>query len=285
MSRVEQIWRYAVKSMAGERLAETAVGERGVTGDRAWVVRDEESAAICGAKTIGGLMRLAAAYSEAPTAAGSSAVTIRFEDGSKAHSSDVDINDRLGKALGRRVTLCPLIDPANKDHYKRAKSLGNMTESEFRDMLGRIEGEPLPDVGQIPPEFSEYECPIGTYFDVFSLLIVTSRSLETMQERAPGSRFDVRRFRTNLLLDNVDSDDPFPEFAWAGRRASLGTAIFRLARPCVRCVMATRGFQDLEADPKIMRALVKETGGTFGIGASVETPGIVREGDSFTLLD
>ena len=155
MSRVEQIWRYAVKSMAGERLKQTAVGERGVTGDRAWVIRDEESAAICGAKKIGGLMRLAAAYAEAPTAAGSSAVTIRFEDGSTALSSDPDISDRLGKALGRRVTFCPLVAPANKDHYKRAKALDKMGPSELRDMLGLIESEPLPDIRHAPVEVFE----------------------------------------------------------------------------------------------------------------------------------
>jgi hypothetical protein len=285
MSRVKEIWRYPIKSMAGERLTETGVGERGVTGDRAWVIRDEETSAICGAKSIGGLMRLAAAYTDPPTAEGSSAAAIRFEDGSASNSTDPDVHERLSGALGRRVTLWPLIPPTQRDHYKRAVPIGEMSEGDVRAFFGRKDDEPLPDMSNFPVELMEYESPIGTYFDAFPLLVMTTQSLQSMQERAPDSRFDVRRFRPNLLLDGVDSGDPFPELAWTGWRAAVGGAILQLAIPCPRCVMVTRGFQDLEKDPKVMRALVRETRGDFGIGAIVEQPGTIREGDAFTLLD
>ena len=55
---VDEIWRYPVKSMAGERLPGTAVGPQGLTGDRGWAVRDEERGGIRGAKKIPELMVL-----------------------------------------------------------------------------------------------------------------------------------------------------------------------------------------------------------------------------------
>lgn len=285
MARLKEIWRYPVKSMLGERLAESEVGERGVVGDRAWVIRDEESGAICGAKKIAGLMKLGAAYAEAPTAEGSSRATIKFEDGSRVGSTDGDVNERLSAALGRSVTLWPLVPPTEKEHYKRAVAIGDMSEGEVREMFDRRGDELLPDMGGFPVELMEYESPLGTYFDAFPLLIMTTRSLESMQERAPESRFDVRRFRPNLLLDDVDSDDAFPELAWAGRRARIGDSVLKLEVACPRCVMVTRGFSDLEKDPNVMRSLVRETKGDLGIGAVVTTPGVVREGDAFELLD
>ncbi len=285
MSNLKEIWRYPVKSMAGERLKESAIGERGLTGDRAWVIRDEESAAICGAKKIGGLMKLAAAYTEPPTPNGSSAASIRFEDGSAVSTVDNDVHERLSAALGHTVTLWPLVPPSQKEHYKREIALGKMTEAQVRALFARDEGDPLPSMQGIPPELDEYESPIGTYFDAFPLLLMTTRSLETMQQRAPKSRFDVRRFRPNLLIDGVDSDGEFPELAWSGKRAAIGDVVLQLTMRCPRCVMVTREFQDLERDPNVMRELVRGTQGDMGIGATVERPGVVREGDRFKLLD
>ena len=39
---VAEIWRYPVKSMGGERLAQSAIAARGLHADRMWAVRDAE---------------------------------------------------------------------------------------------------------------------------------------------------------------------------------------------------------------------------------------------------
>jgi uncharacterized protein YcbX len=39
---VAEIWRYPLKSMGGERLAQSAIAARGLHADRMWAVRDEE---------------------------------------------------------------------------------------------------------------------------------------------------------------------------------------------------------------------------------------------------
>lgn len=60
---VERLWRYPVKSTAGERLSEVAVDERGLAGDRLYSVRDGEGKFGSGKNTrrfrrMDGLLRL-----------------------------------------------------------------------------------------------------------------------------------------------------------------------------------------------------------------------------------
>ena len=49
--------------------------------------------------------------------------------------------------------------------------------------------------------------------------------------------------------------------------------------------MTTHGFANLPRDPGVMRAIVKEAGGSLGVYASVDGPGRVRVGDPVTLLE
>lgn len=151
-------------------------------------------------------------------------------------------------------------------------------------MFGRAPDEPLPDLSVFPPELIEFESPPGTYFDAFPLLLLTETTLRTIQEKAPESRFDVRRFRPNLLIADSGSSEPFPENAWCGRRLKIGEAILEITVECPRCVMTTHGFEDLPKDPKIMRTLVRESGGNLGVYAKVEKPGRIALGDRIELL-
>jgi len=158
-------------------------------------------------------------------------------------------------------------------------------ETELRAIFGRAPDEPLPDLSVFPPEILQYESPPGTYFDAFPLLLLTQTSLRTLQARQPGSRFDVRRFRPNLLIESGEEAEGFPEEAWCGARLRVGAATLRVTIRCPRCVMTTHGFDDLPRDPSVMRALVREAGGNLGVYAEVETPGEVVPGDPVVRLD
>jgi uncharacterized protein YcbX len=284
LGAVMEIRRYPVKSMEGEVLDATALGARGLPGDRAWAVRDEVRGGIRGGKKIPALMRLSAVYPSPPAAEGSSPAVITLPDGSTCRTNDPDVNERLSRALDHPVSLWPLLPPDALDHYRRGQPTHPDFEEEMRAVFGRAPDEPLPDLTVFPPELFEFESPLGTYFDAFPLLLMSTSSLRTMQTRRPESRFDVRRFRPNLLIDTA-AVDGFPETAWTGRRLRVGDALLQVTVSCPRCVMTTHGFADLPRDPGVMRALVKEAGGTLGVYATVEVPGTVHRGDGVALLD
>lgn len=270
--------------MAGEHLHEVELGAGGLPGDRAWAVRDEVRGGIRGAKKLPALLELVARYPRPPAATGSSAAEITLPDGSTLGTGDADAAERLSKAIDHPVTLWPLLPATALDHYRRGMPTHEDLEQELRSIFGRLPDEPLPDLSIFPPEILEFESPPGTYFDAFPLLILSLRSLHSMQEKAPDSVFDPRRFRPNLLISDTATNDPFPEQAWRGRRLAIGDAVLRVTVECPRCVVTTRGFRDLPKDPGVMRALVRETGGNLGVYATVETPGALRAGDPIRLL-
>jgi uncharacterized protein YcbX len=278
IARISGIRRYPVKSMLGEELEQVSLGENGLPGDRAWAVRDEVRGGIRGGKKIPALMTCSARYEKAPADTGSSTAEIGLPDGSRISTTDADAGERISQAVGHEVTLWPLMPADAVDHYLRGAPTHDDMETELRAIFGREPDEPLPNLGIFPPEILQYESPPGTYFDAFPLLVMSQQSLDHMNQVAPESRFDMRRFRPNLIVD-APSDDPFPELAWCGRKLRVGSAVLEVTFACPRCVMTTHGFDDLPKDPKVMRALVAKAEGNLGVYAKVAEPGQLRIGD------
>ncbi|MEE2672679.1 MAG: MOSC N-terminal beta barrel domain-containing protein [Myxococcota bacterium] len=285
MGRITEIHRYPVKSMGGESLAKTPLLPNGLPGDRAWAVRDEVRGGIRGAKKIPALMNCRARYEKTPAESGSSTASITLPDGSRLSTHDANASERISDAIGHPVSLWPLLPADALDHYARGAPDHADMEQELRATFARTPDEPLPDLGKFPPEIFRYESPPGTYFDAYPLLILSQQSLDEMSRRAAASRFDVRRFRPNFVVDLPDSDEPFPEAALEARRLRVGSAILEATIACPRCVMTTHGFEDLPRDPGIMRALVADAGGNLGLYARVSEPGEVEVGDPFEIID
>lgn len=281
---VTEIWRYPVKSMAGERLDETPVGLQGLPGDRAWAVRDEERGGIRGAKKIPELMRCAARYLAEPRVERAGDVEMRLPDGRVVRSDDPSAADLLSRALGTRVTLWPLQPADQLDHYRRGAPTHADLEQELRSVFALEPDEPLPDLSGMPPEILEFESPPGTYFDAFPLLLVTETSLAHLARLAPDSMIDVRRFRPNFLLSLPGLTSGLPEAEWAGRHVRIGGVTAEVTIPAMRCVMTTLPVGDLPKDPRIMRTLVREAKHCLGAYARVVAAGSVRVGDAVELL-
>ena len=286
---ITDMFRYPVKSMKGHALSSALMTKRGIPGDRAWALKDEERGGIKGGKRFPQLLSMTPVFASEPNEQNISPnVSITLESGKVVTSSDADINAVLSEAVGSPVSLWPILPEDQLEHYLRPPMDENVdVEAYYREIFARNPDEPLPDVSLFPEEVLKYESPPGSYFDAFPILVMSKASLIHLNEVAAAaggqSNFDVRRFRPNILLD-IDASG-FPENQWMGRRAKIGSAVIKFEMPCPRCVITTHGFEDLPKDPKIMRHLVKENGGNLGAYVSIETPGTFAQGDVIELLD
>jgi uncharacterized protein len=284
---MESLWRYPAKSLMGDRFPSLHVDERGVVGDRMWAVRDEVRGGIRGAKKIGGLMRLRARYVEEPRSGGPPPpIEVTSPDGQRVRSDDPDADERLSRFLDHRVTLCPLRPATDLAHYRRGAPDTDDFDAELRAIFGREQDEPLPSFEGLPLDvLVEYESPPGTYFDAYPIHLVTDRSLATLAALAPGSEFDVRRFRPNVVVAvEPDVDEDFPEQTWLGRKVRAGDVELEVTAACPRCVMVTRDFDDLPEDQQVLRTIVRHADQNIGVYANVVRPGTLGTGAAVTLV-
>jgi hypothetical protein len=275
------LWRYPVKSMAGEPKASASVTWRGIPGDRGWAVYDESRSGITGAKRLPGLRGCRARYLSEPVAgAASPPVEITLPDGATVSTDASDAAERLSRHFGRPVGLRAL-GPAGSEAAARV-STAEETPEVVRALAGVLPGEPMPDLSGFTPERLR-RLRQGNFFDAFPIHLLTDATLRTLARRAPDSIWDPRRFRPNVLVAAEDGN--FPEQGWIGRRVRVGGAAIEVVCGCPRCVMTTQPVDDLPQDHRVMRTLVRETRHTAGIYASVVGEGDVRAGDPVELLD
>lgn len=284
LGRVEQLWRYPVKSMRGDRVQSTPVtGRWGVPGDRGWVVRDEDAAEIRSAKKLPILLQFHARYLAEPRGASTPALELTFPGGTTMRSDHPDIHSALSDAVGRKVTLWSRRPADDDEHYRR----GRITEADVRAQLDLGPEDPLPDFATLPEELlvelADYATPRGTYFDALPLSLLTTTSLTSLQDTVPDAAIDPRRFRKNLIVDTGDAGSGFPEFDWVGRRLHIGEVVCEVVMPISRCVMVGLPQDDLPHDRGILRSLARNSGTDLGVYLRVVTPGTVHEGDMVSL--
>lgn len=279
---VAEIWRYPVKSMGGERLAQSAIATRGLHADRMWAVRDEELETFTTARRWPALLQCSARFTEDP--AGLSAdpgdvleVIVTFPDGSEASSSDPAIHDRLSKLIGKPARLESLPALSEKRRYRAAQA----TKADMRRQFAIPDGEPLPDFSMFPvrklAELARYATPVGALYDVYPIHLMTRASLRALAERSPDSQFDVRRFRPNVLIECDGAE--LAEFGWCGGQLRAPDVVFDAEIPTVRCSIPTRPQGDLAADPNVLRTINAHAEHCLGVYANVAKEGVLAEGD------
>ena len=276
---VSEIWRYPVKSMIGEPVEAAELVDDGMVGDRMWAARDEVRGGIRGAKKIGALMRLAAAYDDGP----GSAVTITLPDGTCVRAGEDGADQAVSTALEHQVTLWPRMPATDLDHYRRGAPDSDDLLAELQSIFGREPDEPLPDLSVFPPEIIEYESPLGTYYDAFPLMIMSTSAFRSMAEAVPDSVIDVRRFRPSLIVDTGDRGG-HPELDWIGSRLTVGEVELEVVTGCPRCVMVTREIDDaVPGDRAILRHIVRDLDQIVGVYARILRTGTVRVSDPVTV--
>lgn len=278
---VEQLWRYPVKSMAGEALPAARVGRRGFAGDRCWAVYDETRQGITGAKRIPALRLCRARYLTPPDVDGAPpAAELAWPGGEPVASDAPDAARRLAEQVGRPVSLRALGPP--EVATDRRLTMDMETPEVQRELNGLLPGEPAQDYGDLGGERLR-QLRHGNFFDAYPIHLITRTTLRTLARIAPESDWHDHRFRANVYMACTVAGD-YPELDWIGRRLRLGSAVLQVAMGCPRCVMVTQAAEGVPQDHRIMRTLVRETRHTAGIYAGVLEAGEVRIGDEIALL-
>lgn len=275
---ISSLWRYPVKSMAGEELNTVEVTANGLRGDRAYALVDAAGGKVGSAKNakrFGELLKYRAQFVTQPGSDGiAPAVRITLPDGTTLDSSRPDNQAALCAAFGPQVTLRSNAPDGLLLEFAAGTLGGKHATATEHAVAGAA--------------------PRGTFFDYACIHIVTLSALRRLQEAYPEGEFSVQRFRPNIVVDCAD-ESGFVENSWVGHSLAIGPKlILRVSIPCPRCVMTTLPRRDLPHDPKILRTAVQlnmQDLGDFGnlpcvgVYADVVKPGSIRRGDAVRVAD
>jgi uncharacterized protein len=265
---VVSMWRYPVKSMLGEELNSSYITERGLIGDRTYALIDQETGKVASAKNPrkwGKLFDFRAAFIDAPQVSENiPPVRITFPDGTQIFSDqDYIVDHSLSNVFGRGVRLMR----ANLDKPRY--------EEYWPDIEGLAQREKVTDEAM----------PSHTFFDIAVIHILTTSTINRLRELYPEGRFEVRRFRPNIVVESASSEEKndFIENLWVGKKLTIGedNIVLRITGPCTRCVMTTLPQGDLPKDLGILRTTAKYNHVSAGVYASVlhGEGGTIRRGD------
>jgi uncharacterized protein len=268
LGSIVSLWRYPVKSMLGEELNAAEVTKRGLLGDRGYALVDNADGKVASAKNPRKWPQMfdcRVALSDVPrTGVKVPAVRITLPDGTIVASDQPDIDQILSNVVRREVKL----------------------ESAFPEMRTATAEEYWPDIEGLDfrDTVTDFGLPEGTFFDCAVVHLLTTATIDRLRLLYPEGRFEVRRFRPNIVVETASGDRDFVENAWIGHLLAIGDAVrLSITGPCPRCVMTTLPQGDLPRDTGILRTAAQHNRASVGVYASVVQGGKVRRGDPVTL--
>jgi uncharacterized protein YcbX len=263
---VVSLWRYPVKSMLGEELNASYLTDGGLLGDRSLALVDTETGKVVSAKNPkkwATMFDFRAVFTTPPEPGKPlPAVRVTLPDGVAVTSDDARFAELVSTALGRPVTLA-----------SAAPSQPSLEEY-WPDMAELAHQETVTDEAM----------PAGTFFDLATIHVLTTATVDRLRALYPEGRFEVRRFRPNIVVGVGDDDAEFVENTWVGHELRVGdNVVLEITGPCPRCVMTTLPQGDLPKDSGILRTAARHNNVNVGVYAEVRRAGTVRRGDAVTL--
>lgn len=246
LGQIRALHRYPVKSMQGEALEAAWANERGLLGDRAWVVVDQSTGKIASAKQPRLWRKLLECHARftRPPRPGEPlpSVQITTPDGKSYLCDDPAASQALSALLDRPVTLSQTVESeARYEEYW--PDMEHLSPEGYRDQVTEL------PVAWMAPQ--------GTFFDFSSFHVITTQALAALQAAAPGSRIERPRFRPNIELSWGDAPAGFIENDWRGKTLRFDELALKVLIPAMRCVMTTLPQADLPDDKAVLRALVR----------------------------
>jgi uncharacterized protein len=263
---VVSLWRYPMKSMMGEEVNASDLTDRGVLGDRSRALVDTETGKVVSAKNPRkwpNMFDFRAVFT-APPVLGTPLPPVRvtFPDGDSASTDDDGFAGLVSGALGRPVTLATAApsDPFLEEYWP------DIAELDHQDKV------------------TDEAMPVNTFFDLATIHVLTTATLNRLRELYPQGRFEARRFRPNIVVDLDNGDVDFAEEKWVGRELRIGDdVVLEITDHCPRCVMTTLAQGDLPKDSGILRTAALHNEVHVGVYAEVRRAGRVQRGDAVTV--
>lgn len=250
-AHIDSIWRYPVKGLSGERLAEAELvpGET-LKGDRAWAI--EQGAAQFDA--------------EAPRYFPKVKFLMLMRD-EKLAALETHFDDETAMLTiargGKPVAKAKLSTPVGR----------GIAEQFFAAFLGSaLPGKPRVVHGG------------GHHFTDVPAKWVSLINLASVRDiaRVAGVEIDPLRFRGNFLVEGLE---PWEEKSWLGREVSIGGARLKVQKSIVRCAATNVNPATAQRDLTIPYLLESAFGANLcGIYLSVEDGALVRPDDAVSLL-
>jgi uncharacterized protein YcbX len=268
---VSELWRYPVKSMAGERLEAVQVTGRGLDADREFALVDPTDDRVVTAKNPRRWPHLLDLGASVPDPGSAPLrVVVTLPDGSSVDSDDQGAAGRLSRAVGRDVLLQRVGAPGSAARLA-ASGTGRARAEELSVDL---------DGSGAVPQVTDFELPEASFADSAPVHVLTTATLTRLRQMHPDGSVAVRRFRPNVVVDTGAEPAGFVEQGWVGRTLRLGEEV-RLAvtRPCPRCIMVTLAQAGLPRDVGVLRTVARANGLHAGVYATVLHGGQVRCGD------
>lgn len=249
VGRVIGLWRYPVKSMAGEVLASVEAGEMGFVGDRTFGVVDVGTGHLLSAKRVPELLQARAMHGD------DGEVTIGLPTGQFVRSDDAEVNDVLSAWLEREVFL-------------DRPSSGQRAKIEIEVDLDD------------PSKVFEFTTRPGLFFDGAVMHLLSDASLGAARALHPDGAWIPERFRPNVLIESsLGTDAGFVDDEWVDMTLDVSGMRVEVAKRCDRCVLTTRPVAGTPADKEILRTLARHHGGDLGVKGQVTGVGRVLVGD------
>jgi len=211
-------------------------------------------------------------------------VLVGFPGGTTLAMDDPELPGRLSAFFGRTVSVATSPPPGAGYEELWAGELKDGAPPYLGMETEVIDGEEFIDGGA-------FMRGNNNFFDFGALHVVATASTNQLATQAPGSRFDPRRFRPNIVIDAPDVG--FKEAEWRGRTITIGDVRLTVGIPVPRCVMTTLAQGDLPADREVLRTISKfnavdllGTGTPYpcvGSYADVAVGGEVAVGDPVTI--
>jgi len=232
LSRIEltALYRYPVKSLAGQSVESLTVGPRGPDLDRHWMLVDLQGRFVTQRQQ----PRMALIHTSFSDAGGLSL---------KAPGMPGLV---VGEAVGKRIPVSVWRDSL------AAIQVGADVDQWLSDYLGVSCQlvELLPDVRRpVDPANAAGADQIG-FADGFPFLLISQASLDQLNGRL-AEALPMRRFRPNLVVAGCP---PHAEDEW--RRIRIGELSFRVAKPCSRCGIPTIDLETAERSREPLETLL-----------------------------